>query len=127
MGCLCKMRDDTAGPVLQNAKMDQPQFPNENYLGAWREKRGLTQAELAEKVGTTGSVISLLESGDRQLSPKWLRKLAPALDVPLGYLLEHHPDKIPDDVMEVWARVPSDRREEALRLLAVFAKTGTAG
>ena len=38
-----------------------------NFLRSWREHRGLTQGQLAEMVGTTGSVISLLESGARGL------------------------------------------------------------
>jgi len=62
-----------------------------NYLRAWREYRGLTQAKLADAVGTTGAVISLLESGERGLSDKWLRKLAPVLETTMGYLLEVDP------------------------------------
>lgn len=108
--------------------MSHPEFPNENFVAAWREKKGWTQAKLAEKIGTTSSVVSLLESGSRQLSPKWLRRIAGAFKIPTGYLLEHHPDTVPTDVLEIWAEVPASKREDALAMLRVLSKkTGTDG
>jgi transcriptional regulator with XRE-family HTH domain len=97
-------------------------LPNENFVAAWRERRGLTQEQLADKAGTTGSVISLLEAGKRQLSAKWLRRLASALDIPLGYLLETHPDDVPDDVLDAWARIPDAQKPAALAMLRSLAK-----
>lgn len=52
-----------------------------NRLKEIRQRRGLTQAELADRVGTTGNTISRLEIEQRQLSSKWLRLLSRALDV----------------------------------------------
>jgi transcriptional regulator with XRE-family HTH domain len=69
--------------------------PSANHLRAWREFRGLTQAQLAELVDTSDNVISMLESGDRQLSPNWLRRLAPVLGTTPGFLLDHGPYDIP--------------------------------
>lgn len=97
-----------------------PRNPEQNYLKAWREHRRLTQAQLAEQVDTTGAVISLLESGDRRLSDKWLRRLAPALGIPIGWLLETHPDSIDNDVFEVWADIPESSRRQALDVLKAF-------
>lgn len=121
------MRHDAGEGVLHNAKLELADLPNENFVAAWREKRGMTQAQLAEAIGTTSPVISLLESGKRQLSPKWLRKIGHVLNVPIGYLLEHHPDDLPDDVLEIWARVPEEKREDARAMLRIFARTGTEG
>ena len=53
-----------------------------------REKRGLTQVELAEKVGVTRVTISYLESGKRQPSMDLLHRLAKALRVKVGELLK---------------------------------------
>lgn len=97
-----------------------------NHLRAWREFRGLTQDELAEKVGTAGNVISLLESGGRRLSDKWLYKLAPALNTRPGFLLEFNPHDADLSILEAITDVSEDRKGEALRLLQVF-KTGTRG
>ena len=94
--------------------------PQKNHLRAWREHRGLTQAKLAEAVGTTGAVISLLESGDRGLSDKWLRKLAPVLGTRPGHLLEVEPADASTDVLEIWADIPEERRNQAIQVLQTF-------
>lgn len=81
-----------------------------NYLRAWREHRGLTQAQLAAIVGTEGSVISLLESGDRSLSDKWLRRLAPPLETTPGLLLDFAPENVDEAMLELWIRVPEAQK-----------------
>ena len=45
-----------------------------------RMARGLTQAQLAERVGTTQSSIARLESGGREPSLSFLRRVVKALD-----------------------------------------------
>ncbi len=91
-----------------------------NYLRAWRAFRHMTQAKLAEAIGTSGAVISLLESGDRGLSDKWLRKLAPVLGTRPGHLLEVDPNDVSNDVLDIWAEIPEDRREQARDVLRAF-------
>ncbi|MEI7931718.1 MAG: helix-turn-helix transcriptional regulator [Alphaproteobacteria bacterium] len=95
-----------------------------NHLKAWREFRRMTQGALAQAVGTTGSVISLLESGDRRLSDKWLRRLAPALGTSPGHLLDHDPESLPTDLLEIWASIPEDRKAQAIEVLNTFRKAG---
>ena len=41
----------------------------------------MTQQQLAKAAGTTSAVISLLETGARPVSDRWLQKLAPILGV----------------------------------------------
>lgn len=91
-----------------------------NFIKPWRELRGFTQEQLAERIGTTGAVVSLLENGRRSLSTKWLRLIASALETSPGFLLDHHPDDIPADVMEIWSQIPEGNREQALRVLQTF-------
>ena len=93
-----------------------------NHLKAWCEFRRLTQKELADQAGTSGSVISLLESGDRKLSPKWLRRLAPALKTTPGMILEHNPNDIPADVLDAWAEIPEEKRSDAMAMLRALAR-----
>jgi ribosome-binding protein aMBF1 (putative translation factor) len=45
-----------------------------------RAQLGLTQQELAERMGTTKSVISRIESGQHRTSTDTLRRVAEALD-----------------------------------------------
>lgn len=52
-----------------------------------RERKGLSQNDLAEKAGMQASAISHFESGRRAPSFDNLRKLADALDVSIDFLL----------------------------------------
>ncbi len=52
-----------------------------------RKKRGLTQKELAEKVGTTQTVISRLESASVKPSFETILKIAEALDAAVKFEL----------------------------------------
>jgi ribosome-binding protein aMBF1 (putative translation factor) len=45
-----------------------------------RAQLGLSQQEVAERMGTTASVISRIESGQHRTSTETLRRLAEALD-----------------------------------------------
>src|SRR3954468_17341916 len=101
-----------------------PTMDSSNHLKAWREFRRMTQGGLAAAIGTTGSVISLLESGDRRLSDKWLCRLAPALGTTPGHLLDHDPEDLPTDLLEIWASIPEDRKAQAMEVLSTFRKTG---
>lgn len=92
-----------------------------NYLRAWREHRHLTQEKLADKVGTTKSVISNLELGERGLSGKWLRRLAPALETQPGLLLDYHPDTVPA-ALKVIESIHPDDLPNALRALEGFRR-----
>lgn len=109
--------------------MDEADQPiGANHLRAWREKRRLTQEQLAARLEppTTGAVISLLESGDRQLSEKWLRRLAPALGTTPGHLLDHHPDDLPDTLIDAAIRVAPEHRQQVITILETFRRrTGT--
>jgi DNA-binding XRE family transcriptional regulator len=54
---------------------------------AWREYRDMTQEQLAAASGVSTPYVSQIESGKRAGTSATLRKLARALDVPVGALL----------------------------------------
>lgn len=85
----------------------------------------MTQQQLADKLDTTKSVISDLERGVVQLSDKWLRRLAPALQTQPGHLLDHDPEDLDSDIIDIWAHIPDDSKAQAAAVLRTFAKTGT--
>lgn len=101
--------------------MDQEENGGPNHLRAWREYRGLSQPELAERIGTSHQVIGYLERGRTQLSAKWLRKLAPALDTTPGMLLDHNPNDLSTDIIDIWSHM--DKRQQ--RQIADIARTLT--
>ena len=56
-----------------------------------RRSRGLTLAELGERVGRAPSALSLLENGRREPKLSLIETLAGALSVPVAELLRHQP------------------------------------
>lgn len=83
-----------------------------NYVREWRIHRGLTLAQLAERVGTNANMIGYLEAGDRGLSAKWLRKLAHALETTPGMLLDHDPDVLEADVVTFFIKANTVQRRQ---------------
>jgi len=71
--------------ALKNAKVKdeydrlQPEFTLINALIKARKRKGLTQTQLAKKIGTKQSVISRLEIGQANPTLEFLKKLAGAL------------------------------------------------
>jgi transcriptional regulator with XRE-family HTH domain len=126
----CSLREAPFSGMLHSAEMEDfnPDTRSGNLLKAWREHRKMTLAELAEEVGTTHSVIWLLESGERKLSPKWLYRLGAALKISPGWLLDHHPDDLPSDILELWGQIPEAQHQtvrDVLMAFKPFPKTGT--
>ncbi|MBI5358096.1 helix-turn-helix transcriptional regulator [Candidatus Amesbacteria bacterium] len=58
----------------------QPEFELINALIEARKGRNLTQAQLAEKIGTKQSVVSRLEIGNANPTLEFLKKMASALN-----------------------------------------------
>jgi transcriptional regulator with XRE-family HTH domain len=99
-----------------------------NNLRAWRVHRKMTQQALADAVGTTANMIQYLEAGERALSLKWLRRLAPALDTTVGHLADHAPEDAQEaEVLDFWAkRLDRDQRRQLVRIAEALTKTGTS-
>lgn len=57
-----------------------------NRIKELRVARGLTQAQLAEVVGTTDATIQRLESGRRQLTERWATQISTVLGVDVSEL-----------------------------------------
>ena len=65
--------------VYKEYKRLEPKYRLISQLISARTKRGLTQKELAEKIGTKQSAIARLESGDVNPSFDFLQKITSAL------------------------------------------------
>jgi XRE family transcriptional regulator, fatty acid utilization regulator len=107
-----------------------------------RRARGLTLAELGERVGRAPSVLSLIENGRREPKLSLIEALAAALSVPVAELLRRQPpsrraqleialeeaqqDPVYRELglphLRVGARVPSDMIEHLLALYGELRK-----
>ena len=64
------------------------ELAGESPVKLWREHRGLTQQDLAKRVGISKPYLSQIETGKRQGTVETLGAIARALDVPLDVLTE---------------------------------------
>jgi transcriptional regulator with XRE-family HTH domain len=122
---LCGARRFTVCDTAGVADIDKNGGPN--YLKAWRLFRDMTQEHLAELVGTNANMIGYLESGERGLSAKWLRRLAPALDTTPGMLLDHDPRELDADVIDIWAHADRRQKSQISEIAKTIVRTGAAG
>jgi transcriptional regulator with XRE-family HTH domain len=95
-------------------------------LRAAREKRGLNQADLAERAGLQPSAISHFETATRKPSFDNLRRLADALDVTTDYLLGRVKEldglARADRLHRHYERLTSDDRDVADSLMELLVK-----
>lgn len=89
-----------------------------------RERIGLTQEQLAEKLSTTQAAISGYENGIRRMYVTELPTLADALGVSISYFFEVEVDDYFGDVLIAELnKLSSDKaKETAVRLLRVFSE-----
>jgi DNA-binding XRE family transcriptional regulator len=73
---------------LVPAEILRRELAGESPIKLWRDHRGLTQQELADRAGISKPYLSQIESGKRQGTVETLVAIARALDVPLEVLTE---------------------------------------
>lgn len=75
------IQESFADPEFQKAwKETEPGYELTRQIIALRLRKGLTQRELARRIGTTQSVIARIESGGQNMSIRTLTKIASELD-----------------------------------------------
>lgn len=63
---------------------------SKNRIAELRSRKGWSQEELAQRVGTTNQQIGRLEGGQRRLTVDWMDRIAGALGVTVNELLAKH-------------------------------------
>lgn len=91
-----------------------PNPRNRNFLRQWREYRGLTQEQLAEKAGMAVSNISQFERMVQGYSTEGLAAWAKALVCEPYHILSVDPTK--DAIWPIWERAKPAEREQIVRL-----------
>jgi transcriptional regulator with XRE-family HTH domain len=77
---------ETARATMTRSMTSEPRPPSPfgQQLREWRQRRGLSQLELATQAGTTSRHLSFLETGRSRPGRDIVLRLASALEVPLG-------------------------------------------
>lgn len=92
------------------------------YLREWREFRGFTQEQLAERMDTNKGQVSKLETGAQRLNDVWISRAAHALAVEPGDLLRDPARPTADDLLR---GATPEKRRQALVVIEAMMKTGT--
>ena len=104
------------------AKKAQRQFIKE-----WRTFRGLTQEQLADRMGIARSYVSHVEGGKRRYDQLFLEAASEALGCTPADLIMRDPTQ-QGSIWSIWDQIPAQQREQAARVLETFVKkTGTGG
>lgn len=85
-----------------------------NRIKEIRKEKGLTQAQLAEKLGVFQSVIQKVESGTVDLDLTWMKKLSKALDVsPLELLPDEFITRDEVDILKTVRKKTNNQNSSA--------------
>lgn len=94
------------------------------YVREHRERRGLTQEQLAERMDTNKGQISKLERGAQRMNDDWAALIAEALNIEPWQLLRHPDAPDPADLL---AGLLEQDRERVRQFADALKKTGTNG
>lgn len=103
-------------------KRIEAKTPLKLFIAEWRDRRGLSQDTLAERVGTTKASISRWETGKRDITGESLAAIAQALGLEPQQLFRHPDEQSLDDLL---IGVSSASRRKALAVVqALLADDG---
>lgn len=94
-------------------------------LAALRRERGLTQAELASRLGISKSAVSMYERGNREPDFKLLEQMADFFGVGVNVLLGRENAELVNGDAELTAYLEELRDRPELRMLFSVTKNAT--
>lgn len=74
-------RQESVEPTIPHDVVELHILKDKTLVRAWREYKGLSQKEVAERMGISQSAYSQMEREDARLRPATLQKIAAALEV----------------------------------------------
>ena len=98
------------------------------HFKAWRKHRGLTQEQLAERIGIARSYLTKIERGDRRYDQPFLEAAAEALRCTPADLIMRDPTD-PEGLWSVYEKLTPPERIRAVAVLKAMRgeDTGTDG
>lgn len=94
------------------------------YMRQWREHRGLTLEQLAERIGMTHASLSRVERGLQPYSQPMLEAIAEELMTDPASLIMRDPTD-PEGIWSVWDQAEPGERALIVDLAKTITKTGT--
>lgn len=106
----------------------QPRFRRRTFrvtkIRQWREHRGLTLEQLADRIGTTHASLSRIERGLQPYTQPMLEAIAEALQTDPASLIMRDPTD-PEGIWSVWDQAKAGERRMIVDIAKTVVKTGT--
>jgi transcriptional regulator with XRE-family HTH domain len=98
------------------------------HFKAWRKHRGLTQEQLAERIGIARSYLTKIERGDRRYDQPFLEAAAEALRCTPADLIMRDPTD-PEGLWSIYDKLSPPERIRAVAVIKAMRgeDTGTSG
>jgi transcriptional regulator with XRE-family HTH domain len=100
--------------------------PPRHFLKQWRKHRGLTQEQLAERIGIARSYLTKIENGARRYDQPFLEHAAEALRCEPADLIMRDPTAA-ESIWSVWEQLSPAERVQAVAVIKAIRATGTHG
>ena len=94
------------------------------YVREHRDRRGLTQEQLAERLNTNKGQVSKLETGAQRMNDDWAGRIAEALNIEPWELMRHPDAPDPADLL---SGLLEQDKERVRQFAEALKKTGTNG
>jgi transcriptional regulator with XRE-family HTH domain len=97
-----------------------------HYIKEWRKHRGLTQDQLAERIGMDRAYLSKIESGKRRYDQPFLEAAAEILQCEPADLIVRDPSD-PDGIWSIWDTLRPVEKSQVVEIAKTIKRTGTDG
>ena len=101
--------------------MTKPGTYQPNYIRQWRQHRGLTIGNVAERTHLSQSLLSMVERGRRAYTQLTLEAVASALRTDTASLLMRAPTD-PDDIGTMWDKAKPGQRKQITEMARKLVK-----
>lgn len=95
-----------------------------HYIKEWRKERGLSQEQLAERIGIERSYVTKIENGSRRYDQPFLEAAAVVLNVTPADLVMRPPSD-PEGLWSIYDQLTPDQRQTLVEMGRVLQRTGT--
>lgn len=97
-----------------------------HFIKEWRKARGLTQEQLAERIGVTKSYVSKIEANKRRYDQPFLEAAAEVLRASPADLIMRDPLD-PEGIWSIWDTLAPTERRQVVEIAKTLKRTGTDG
>lgn len=97
-----------------------------HFIKEWRKHRGLTQEQLAERIGVDRTLITHIEKGRRKYDQAFLEAAAEVLRCEPADLIMRDPSE-PEGIWSIWDQLRPTERHQLVEMAKVIKRTGTEG